>query len=389
MMIEISFDEPARGKKIVAAINSACRQLEGVDFAYTPYQIHFKGEGSEKQWFYDNMELIVSSTSHKVLADGTQKMDAESIYSGITLEPKEDGDPDSKLVNELLDNFKTLLNAEISRPFEEIAPSPEVSSEKEIVKIPELTEEEEGRIKEGNIHILTIVQGEYGERIAKYIAEEGPDNWKVSTITLEKDLPDMIDDPAEFLPSDIPKADLLLPMQEEGAAAQLIVDIAKAAQVRGVIAPIDNSDWLPEGMKNQIKREFDEMGIKSVFPRPFCVLDEVGDVLIDQFAKRFGRPKLTLKWDNDKITEVDILVDAACGSAKFVAEKLIGTPLDEAVEKAGLAHHHFPCLAAMKVEPDFDDTLMHVSGLQIKKAVDKILEPERKKKAVYIDPDTF
>ncbi|MEE9223283.1 MAG: DUF166 family protein [Thermoplasmata archaeon] len=388
-MIDISFDEPARGKKIVAAINSACRQLEGVDFAYTPYQIHFKGEASEKQWFYDNMELIMSSTSLKVLADGTQRMDAESIYSGIALSPKDDDESDSQLVSELIKDFKTLLKAEISRPFEEIAPSAETSSKKETVRIPKLTEEEEGRIKEGIIHILTIVQGEYGERIAKYIADKGPDSWKVSTITLEKDLPDMIDDPAKFLPSDIPKADLLLPMQEESAAAQLIVDIAKAAQVRGVIAPIDNSDWLPEGMKNQIKRDLDEMGVKSVFPRPFCILDEVGDVLIDQFAECFGRPKLTLKWENDRITEVDILVDAACGSAEFVAKKLIGAPLDEAVEKAGLAHHHFPCLAAMKVEPDLEDTLMHVSGLRIKKAVDKILEPERKKKAVYIDPDTF
>lgn len=388
-MVEISFDEPARGKKVVAAINSACKKLEGVDFAYTPYQIHFKGEASEKQWFYDNMELVVSSTSLKVMADGTQRMDAESIYSSITLSPMEGDESDPELVSELLKDFKTLLKAQISRPFEEIAPSPEVSSNKETVKIPKLTEEEEGRIKDGNIHILTIVQGEYGERIAKYIADKGPDSWEVSTITLEKDLPDMIDDPAEFLPSEIPKADLLLPMQEESAAAQLIVDIAKAAQVRGVIAPIDNSDWLPEGMKNQIERNLDEMGVKSVFPRPFCILDEVGDVLIDQFARCFGRPKLTLKWENDKIIEVDILVDAACGSAKFVAEKLIGVSIDDAVEKAGLAHHHFPCLAAMKVEPDIEDTLMHVSGFQIKQAVDKILEPERKKKAVYIDPDTF
>jgi hypothetical protein len=388
-MMDISFDEPAHGKKIVAAINSACKQLEGVGFAYTPYQIHFKGEDSEKQWYYDNMELIVSSTSLKVLADGTQRMDAESTYSGIALSPSAEDESDSELVNQLLKNFTTLLQAEINRPFEDIAPSPEISSKEETVKIPKLTEEEEERIKEGNIHILTIVQGEYGERIAKYVADKGPDSWKVSTITLEKDLPDMIDDPAEFLPSDIPKADLLLPMQEEGAAAQLIVDIAKAAQVRGVIAPIDNSDWLPEGMKNQIKRDLDGMGVKSVFPRPFCILDEVGDVLIDQFAKRFGRPRLTLKWENDKISEVDILVDAACGSAKYVAEKLIGVSVDDAVEKAGLLHHHFPCLAAMKVEPDLEDTLMHVSGLQIKKAVDKILEPERKKKAVYIDPDTF
>jgi len=106
-------------------------------------------------------------------------------------------------------------------------------------------------------------------------------------------------------------------------------------------------------------------------------------------ARCFGKPKLELKWENDRITEVEVLVDAACGSAEFVAKELVGKHIDDAVEKAGLAHHHFPCLASMKVEPDLEDTLMHVSGLQIKKAVDKILEPERKKKAVYIDPDVF
>jgi hypothetical protein len=388
-MLEISFEGPAAGKKIVAAINSACKQLEGVDFVYTPYQIHYKGEGSEKQWFYDNMQLVVSSISLKVLADGSQRMDANIEYSGIVLSANEDEDFDTNLIKEILQDFERVLRSELSRPFSDIAPAPEVSSKKETVKLSELTDEDKKRIDDGNIRILTIVQGEYGERIAKHISERGPESWKVSTITLEKDLPDMIDDPAEFLPSDIPKADLLLPMQEESAAAQLIVDIARSAQVRGVIAPIDNSDWLPEGMKNQIKRDLDEMGVRSVFPRPFCILDEVGDALIDQFAKCFGRPKLTLKWENDKITEVDILVDAACGSAEFVAEKLVGVSIDEAAEKAGLAHHHFPCLAAMKVEPDLEDTLMHVSGLQIKKAVDKILAPERKKKAVYIDPDKF
>jgi hypothetical protein len=41
----------------------------------------------------------------------------------------------------------------------------------------------------------------------------------------------------------------------------------------------------------------------------------------------------------------------------------------------------------MVVEDDFDDTLMHVSGLQMKKTVDKSLEPIRKKDASYIDPE--
>ncbi|MFQ6060898.1 MAG: DUF166 domain-containing protein, partial [Thermoplasmata archaeon] len=175
--------------------------------------------------------------------------------------------------------------------------------------------------------------------------------------------------------------------QEEPSAAQLIVDIVLVAEARAVIAPIDNSEWLPEGMMNQIRRELKDMGVASVFPRPFCILEETGDVLIDVFVEHFGKPELELKWEDGKVTRVDVKRDAACGSAGYVAKELVGVSVEDAVEKAGLAHHHYPCLASMKVEKDLQDTLMHVSGLQIKKAVEKSLEPERKKKVVYIDPD--
>ncbi len=384
--MEIHFDEPVPGKKIVAAMDSVAKRMGGIGFLYTPYQIHHKG--GDILWFYDNLSLIVSSVSMRVLADESSKMDAESDYSGIMIDTPEE-DSDRALVKEVLHNFKNALRSEVKRPVEDIAPSVKVSSEEGKFRLPELSEEDKKRIDEGRIRILAIVQGEYGERIAKYISEKGPKGWEMQIITLGTGLPDVIDDLDEFMPSDIPKADLLIPMQEESSAAQLIVDFARVAEVRGIIAPIDNSEWLPEGMKNQIEKQLKEMGIDSIFPRPFCTLDETGHKLFDQFAECFGKPKLQLIWENDKITEVEVVVNAACGSSEHVAKQLVGTHVDDAVEKAGLAHHHFPCLAAMKVEPDLEDTLMHVSGLQIKKAVDKILEPERKKRAVYIDPDTL
>ncbi|MCK4444475.1 MAG: hypothetical protein KAW09_08025, partial [Thermoplasmata archaeon] len=267
LVIEIHFDEPVPGKKIVAAMNSVARRMEGIGFLYTPYQIHYKG--GDKLWFYDNLRLIVSSVVMKVLADESNRMDAESDYSGIKVVAPEE-DSDQALVKDILENFRIALQSEVKRPMEDIAPSVKVTSEKDKFTLPELSEEDKKRIDEGRIRILAIVQGEYGERIARYISEKGPEGWEVDTITLETGLPDMIDDPDEFLPSDIPKADLLLPMQEESSAAQLIVDFARAAEVRGVIAPIDNSEWLPEGMKNQIEGQLKEMGIDSIFPRPFC-----------------------------------------------------------------------------------------------------------------------
>jgi hypothetical protein len=41
----------------------------------------------------------------------------------------------------------------------------------------------------------------------------------------------------------------------------------------------------------------------------------------------------------------------------------------------------------MDMKDDLGDTLMHVSGLQMKKTVDKELEPIRKKEASYLDPN--
>jgi hypothetical protein len=34
-----------------------------------------------------------------------------------------------------------------------------------------------------------------------------------------------------------------------------------------------------------------------------------------------------------------------------------------------LLHHHYPCLASMNKDIDYNDTLMHVSGNQLKEAL--------------------
>jgi len=65
---------------------------------------------------------------------------------------------------------------------------------------------------------------------------------------------------------------------------------------------------------------------------------------------------------------------------------LKGVRVEEAVEKAGLSHHHYPCLCSMEMEDDLQDTLMHVSGLEIKKAVDSEIAEYRRKRTSYLDP---
>jgi hypothetical protein len=122
------------------------------------------------------------------------------------------------------------------------------------------------------------------------------------------------------------------------------------------------------------------MDIVCVTPKPLCSLTEsdfgvrrrhrltYDDPLISEFAHYFGQPSLKLTVDPDSriITSAEVKRDAVCGCARFAADGLVGISADEAEEKAGLLHHHYPCLASMGIDPDFGDTLMHVSGNVLK-----------------------
>ena len=235
------------------------------------------------------------------------------------------------------------------------------------------------------MRILALHQGHYGERIVGHIKESAPEGWVIEVISPPQALPIVIDEPEEFLPSDIPQADLLLAMSESPETAQLVPAIARLSGVKAVIMPVDNSAWLPLGLQNELRREIAGMGVTAVFPRTFCTLTEntVGygnDVenydnqSIASFARYFGRPSLKIEVDaqGTRITGVKVERSAPCGSTHYVAEKLIGLLVEEAVPQAGLHAHHYPCLASMQMEPT-GDTLMHISGYVVNDEVEREL----------------
>ncbi|UCB43864.1 MAG: hypothetical protein JSV77_04245 [Dehalococcoidales bacterium] len=235
------------------------------------------------------------------------------------------------------------------------------------------------------IRILALHQGHYGERIVEHIRKSAPSDWVVEVIVPPRVLPAIIDDPEDFIPADISQADLLLALSESPETAQLVPAIARLSGVGAVIMPVDNSAWLPLGLKNQLEREIAGLGIVAVFPKTFCTLTEnttgYGDDLetydneyIAAFAKYFGWPKLKIEVDaaGDKIVRVEVERSAPCGSTHYVAEKLVGVPVAEAVPQAGLHAHHYPCLASMQMEPT-GDTLMHISGYVVNDEVEREL----------------
>lgn len=248
----------------------------------------------------------------------------------------------------------------------------------------------ESRDLSEGLSILLVIQGEYGTRILDRLKGSSPPSWRLESITIPDELPEIIDDPSPFLPSDIPSADLVLFLSESPQAPQLIPEVVKSSEAVALIAPVDRTEWMPPGQVTQVKRTMVRWKVDTAFPRPFCSLEPIGSKAIDLFAERFGRPSLEIHTDDGKtVSRVVIRRGAPCGCTDFVATNLEGVSFEEAVEKAGLLHHHYPCLASMDREDDIDDTLMHLSGLILKREVDERLKPHHKKKVSYLDPKQF
>jgi hypothetical protein len=225
------------------------------------------------------------------------------------------------------------------------------------------------------MRILVITQGEYGRRVYQNLHEHAPQGWAVEQWQAPVNLPLVMDDPEDYLPVDLPSSDLLLSLGENPGLAELLPQVARRTGARSVIAAMDRLEWLPKGLARQLARWLHDLGVSAVFPRPLCSLEEahynVGrhrveyhDECIAEFARHFGRPSFRIQVDaaHKTIVAAEAERDAVCGCARYVASGLVGVPVDDAGFQAGMLHHHYPCLAAMGINDDFSDTLMHVSG---------------------------
>ena len=244
--------------------------------------------------------------------------------------------------------------------------------------------------------ILAIVSGEYGNRHINNIRENGPNSWEINIWQTPPVFPPFIDDPEDFLPDQFSPADLILSFAEHKGAAELLPEIARMTGAKAVLVAVDDETWLPRGLDRQLRGWLEDDGVDCVTPKPLCSLTETtygvtrhetssfDNALIAEFATYFGKPELNLEVDPETrvITKAEVKRDAVCGCASFVAEGLIGLTANEAEEKAGLLHHHFPCLASMQKLPHFDhDTLMHVSGQVLKNNVGSQVKPYKEVKS--------
>lgn len=247
------------------------------------------------------------------------------------------------------------------------------------------------------MRILAVISGEYGQRHVDNIRVHGPPAWQIEVWQAPAVLPPVVDYPEDHLPAALPPADLVLAFGEHKGVAELLPEVARMSGARAVIAPVDREAWLPRGLARQLRRWLGDQGVACVTPKPLCSLTEThynvrqhrvpyDSSLIAEFARHFGRPELQITVDPETriVTAVDVERDAVCGCACHVAQGLVGVSADEAEEKAGLLHHHYPCLASMGKDLDLGDTLMHVSGNILKAHVGEQVRAYRR--VVYITP---
>ncbi len=247
------------------------------------------------------------------------------------------------------------------------------------------------------MRILAIITGKYGQRHVDNIRARGPKDWQIEVWQAPSVLPPIVDYPEDYLPESLPSADLILAFGENKGVAELVVEAAKMAGAKAVIAPVDREEWLPRGLARQLRGWLADDGVDCVTPKPLCSLTEThynvkrhrveyDNALISEFARYFGQPEFRVTMDptTRSIVAVEVVRDAVCGCGHHVAQGLVGVSANEAEQKAGLLHHHYPCLAGMVKDPDFNDTLMHVSGNIMKNDVGEQVKPY--KKVHYIAP---
>lgn len=248
------------------------------------------------------------------------------------------------------------------------------------------------------MRILAVINSDYGVRHVANIIQYAPASWVITQWRAPVFFPLVIDYPEDFIPHELPPSDLILSFAEHKSVAELIPDIVKITGAKAVIAAIDNENSLPRGLARQLRGWLDQMNVACATPKPLCSLTETdfyvtrrekmsyNSPFIAEFARYFGMPefKIEVNPKTRTIASIEVKRDTVCGCARYVAQKLIGVTADEAEYEVGMAHHHFPCLASMGIDIDFNDTLLHVSGNIMKDNVAEQVKPY--KQVQYLSP---
>jgi hypothetical protein len=203
------------------------------------------------------------------------------------------------------------------------------------------------------------------------------------------DLPVFLDNPEQYMPKKIPKADLCLASELHKDLLLELPQQIKNAGIKALIAPVEDGQEVPMGIRKQLEEKCSELGLECAFPKPFCTLEpEKNKPIIRRFIEetKVGRPLLeisTMKIGKDEVIEcAAVRRSAPCGSTWYVARKLAGVSTEKEVlyDAIAKAHHSYPCTATMATDPEAKEPILHIAGFTIRQEIEKALERDRAQK---------
>ncbi|HUU04180.1 MAG TPA: DUF166 family (seleno)protein DfsP [Myxococcota bacterium] len=189
--------------------------------------------------------------------------------------------------------------------------------------------------------IIVFQQHGSGEYKTKALAEYGRELRIVELVSIDEELPVVIDDPGRWLPA---KLD-----------ADLVIDHLLHPDLSDELARICRAQSIPliaSGRK----------GVSgSVFAPPTCCglarHSELG-----AYAEHFGAPELTATAKDGKISTIEVVRQAPCGATRQAAARVIGLPLDEGITRYGLEAQFFCKADPSRWDPIHGKSPVHFAG---------------------------
>ncbi|MBI5695991.1 MAG: hypothetical protein HZC51_09690 [Nitrospirae bacterium] len=186
-------------------------------------------------------------------------------------------------------------------------------------------------------------------------------------ILLPAEMPYYVDDPGDYFPEKLPEHDVVIAIHIHEDLLLSLPQRSKDAGGKLFIAPSEDPAWLSQWIRGRLKKICDNLGLETSFPKPFCTMTAGPDQpLLAEFMKQFriGKPHITIKVQDGKIIDSQVITSAPCGCTYYVCRNLIGKDVDEDlnVDVTAKYWHSYPCVASMDVDRELGDTPLHKGG---------------------------
>lgn len=222
------------------------------------------------------------------------------------------------------------------------------------------------------ISIGVVIRGKYGVRLVENIRNKS--DFSVSSVEIPESLPDLIDDPEDFVRSldldrEVFSSDLVIAYTLHPDLTSGIVRLAGEGGARAVIFA---GGMARAGSHTELLELSKKYNIHIEVHEICCDMELCGNEVVDKFASCFGRPELEITTKGGLVSGVEVKRGAPCGSTWHAAQNLAGVSTEDAPWKAGLLVQQYPCRALRGTRGG----IHKAAGLH-KKAVEKALEVKR------------